>query len=238
LRLYAESSAVLAWLLGDERGESARRSLADAEVVVSSDLTLVDQFRVPKSEAILDGDFGGSPTLFQAVLPGDTTPTQLVGACNKNGIYYVLRQSSFAAGTVWKFRAGIPDSPIEGQCDAAAVWDGSRLFVASNATTINGTDYLGSVRQMDPTTGTPVWETGLAGPIIGTPMMNGNGVIAATSWGANQAQDGLWMAIKIRDNEITRGISHSGITPFTIVPSKVRDTPRAFFRFQSSTRSM
>ncbi len=46
MRLYAESSAVLAWLLGEERGESARRSLADAEVVVSSDLTLVECDRV------------------------------------------------------------------------------------------------------------------------------------------------------------------------------------------------
>jgi outer membrane protein assembly factor BamB len=159
----------------------------------ATDLTLVDHFRVPKADAILDGDFGGSPTLFQVVLPGDTTPTQLVGACNKNGIYYVLRQSSFATGLVWKFRAGVADTPTVGQCDAAAVWDGSRMFIASNGTTINGTDYLGSVRRMDPATGTPIWQTGLAGPIIGTPTMNGSGVIAATSWGATLAQDRLWL---------------------------------------------
>lgn len=40
--LYAESSAVLSWLLGENDGETVRRSLADAEVVVTSELTLVE----------------------------------------------------------------------------------------------------------------------------------------------------------------------------------------------------
>jgi len=46
LKLYAESSAVLAWLLGEPAGESARRALADAELVVASDLTLIESDRV------------------------------------------------------------------------------------------------------------------------------------------------------------------------------------------------
>ncbi|TMK83268.1 MAG: hypothetical protein E6G44_12140 [Actinobacteria bacterium] len=37
-----------------------------------------------------DSDFGGSPTLFSADL-GDGKQTPLVGACNKDGNYYVLR---------------------------------------------------------------------------------------------------------------------------------------------------
>ena len=42
MTLYAESSAVLAWLLGEPAGERVRRALAEAELVVASDLTLVE----------------------------------------------------------------------------------------------------------------------------------------------------------------------------------------------------
>jgi uncharacterized protein with PIN domain len=42
LVLYAESSAVLAWLLGEESGERVRHALIEAHIVVSSDLTLVE----------------------------------------------------------------------------------------------------------------------------------------------------------------------------------------------------
>jgi len=38
----AESSAVLAWLLGEPAGEAVRRMLAEAECVVSSTLTQVE----------------------------------------------------------------------------------------------------------------------------------------------------------------------------------------------------
>ncbi|HTT84375.1 MAG TPA: type II toxin-antitoxin system VapC family toxin [Rhizomicrobium sp.] len=40
--LYAESSAVLAWLLGEPAGERVRRALIEADMVMSSDLTLVE----------------------------------------------------------------------------------------------------------------------------------------------------------------------------------------------------
>jgi len=46
LRLYAESSAVLAWLLGEPQGDDVRRLLADAEEVLTSVLTLVETERV------------------------------------------------------------------------------------------------------------------------------------------------------------------------------------------------
>lgn len=44
--LYAESSAVLAWLLGEERGTEVADLLAGAEGLVASDLTLVECERV------------------------------------------------------------------------------------------------------------------------------------------------------------------------------------------------
>lgn len=46
MTLYAESSAVLAWLLGDDGGDEVAGLLAGAEAVVASDLTLVECERV------------------------------------------------------------------------------------------------------------------------------------------------------------------------------------------------
>ncbi len=46
MKLYAESSAVLAWLLGEPVGERVREVLAGAELVLSSDLTLIECDRV------------------------------------------------------------------------------------------------------------------------------------------------------------------------------------------------
>ncbi len=44
--LYAESSAVLAWLLGESAGERVREILASAELVLASDLTLIECDRI------------------------------------------------------------------------------------------------------------------------------------------------------------------------------------------------
>jgi predicted nucleic acid-binding protein len=44
--LYAESSAVLAWLLGEEAGARVRQLLTAADIVVASDLTVIECERV------------------------------------------------------------------------------------------------------------------------------------------------------------------------------------------------
>jgi hypothetical protein len=44
--LYAESSAVLGWLLDESSAGDVRRSLAAAEIIVASDLTLIECDRV------------------------------------------------------------------------------------------------------------------------------------------------------------------------------------------------
>jgi predicted nucleic acid-binding protein len=44
--LYAESSAVLAWLLDEKSAADVRRTLAAAEIIVASDLTLIECDRV------------------------------------------------------------------------------------------------------------------------------------------------------------------------------------------------
>lgn len=44
--LYAESSSVLAWLLGEVTAESVQSGLSSAELVIASDVTLVECDRV------------------------------------------------------------------------------------------------------------------------------------------------------------------------------------------------
>jgi predicted nucleic acid-binding protein len=46
VKVYAESSAVLAWLLGEDAAPSVRDVLSKAELVVASDLTLLECDRV------------------------------------------------------------------------------------------------------------------------------------------------------------------------------------------------
>lgn len=46
MTLYAESSAVLAWLFGEADGEATRAALSDAKYIITSGLTLVECDRV------------------------------------------------------------------------------------------------------------------------------------------------------------------------------------------------
>ncbi len=46
MKIYAESSAILAWLLGEPDGAGVREILSGAGIILSSDLTLVECDRV------------------------------------------------------------------------------------------------------------------------------------------------------------------------------------------------
>ena len=46
MNLYAESSAVLTWLLGESRASAVQHQLRSADIVLASDLTLVECERV------------------------------------------------------------------------------------------------------------------------------------------------------------------------------------------------
>lgn len=101
-----------------------------------------------------DPDFGSSPILFPALVNG--TSTRMVGACNKDGVFYALRADTMQL--VWSRRVGLGSDAGETGCLSGGVWDGSRLFVAGNTTTIAGQSVPGSVRQLDPATGAVVWR--------------------------------------------------------------------------------
>lgn len=53
MTLYAESSAVLAWLLDEEAGAEIRLLLSEAAIIVASDLTIVESERILQRAAAL-----------------------------------------------------------------------------------------------------------------------------------------------------------------------------------------
>ncbi|MGO8870854.1 MAG: PQQ-binding-like beta-propeller repeat protein [Acidimicrobiales bacterium] len=155
-------------------------------------LTVLDAWQVPPSQQVFDSDFGASPTLFTATLNGVATP--MVGACNKNGLYYAFAQDHLSAGPVWQYQMTVPYPGGAEECDAGAIWDGTNLIEAGGApTTINGVTYMGSVRSLNPATGQPLWQTGLTGTIVGSPSEDGAGVVAAPTYQSSDGQLGVYL---------------------------------------------
>ena len=172
----------------------------DAYSIVKLDpVTLVRKakYTVPGGDRVPDSDFGGSPTVFPA------GGVQTVGACNKGGFFYAVRTSDMSLR--WKVRAGNGSPEGTSSCLAAAIWDGSRLFLAGPTTTITGTTYPGSVLRVDPLTGVLQWQTGVGGAVIGTPSINGSGVIAVPIWSNDTTRAGTYL-LNATDGSIVRFI--------------------------------
>ncbi len=126
-----------------------------------------------------DFDFGASPTLFGA---GGTPPPD-VGACNKNGKFYALAANPLGSSPLWTDTIGAPAGELSA-CLASAVWDGpaGALYLGGDGTTIGGTGFGGSIRRVDPVTGGFIWQTGLPCAVMGTPTVDGAGVLAVGTY--------------------------------------------------------
>ena len=139
----------------------------DSNSIVRLNASTLDRlagWQVPASEAVNDSDFGGSPTIFYR------NSTEYVGACNKDGIYYVWNAQTLQLAWERTLSPGTA-SGINARL-AAAAWDGSHLLVAAPHSTIQGTTYNGSVRMLNAADGSSIWETGLPGIVIGSPSLN------------------------------------------------------------------
>jgi hypothetical protein len=187
----------------------------DSYSVVQLDATTLAQegiWTIPGSSRGFDADFGASPTLFSANLGGTTTA--MVGACNKNGIFYAFRAANVSAGPVWQTPIGKGQGGAGARaCLDAAVWDGSRLFIGGNATTIGGTAYNGSMRELDPATGAIIWETGLASNILGSPSINAAGVIAASTFDTKAGAPNATYLIDADTGAVLKTLPHSPAFP-------------------------
>ncbi|HEY2441794.1 MAG TPA: PQQ-binding-like beta-propeller repeat protein [Streptosporangiaceae bacterium] len=148
-------------------------------VHLSSSLGLLQAWRAPGTAGHgHDWDFGSSPTLFgSAGTPPD------VGACNKNGLYYALADNPLGSSPLWTDTIGAPAAAVS-SCIASAVWDGptGQLYIGGDGTTIGATSYGGSIRQVSPATGSYLWQTGLPCAVMGTPTLDGSGVLAAGTY--------------------------------------------------------
>ncbi len=130
----------------------------------AQDLSLVDEWQVPldQRDDVYDSDFGTTPTLFH-----DRHHRPLVGASNKNGLYYAWDRRDVAAGPVWSVRVA-PGGACP-QCGQAAIspaaFDGHTVFIGGGITTIDGQQCGGNVTAVDPATGRVRWaHCFLAGP--------------------------------------------------------------------------
>jgi polyvinyl alcohol dehydrogenase (cytochrome) len=173
------------WASTGDAQFSPPASAGDAYSIVRLDagsLTRREAWTVT-SEYGTDLEFGASPTLFTATFDGVITP--MVGACNKNGVFYALRSNDLSAGPVWHRRIGLGSEHGKDICIAAAVPDDSRyqLLIGGNQTTIGHTVVPATLRAVDPATGAGRWLTALPfGPILGTPALDGAGVLAAATY--------------------------------------------------------
>jgi len=158
---------------GDQIGNSL------SIVHLSSSLGLLQAWQAPGTAGHgHDWDFGSSPTLFGT---GATPPD--VGACNKNGLYYALAANPLGSSPLWTDAIGAPAGSLS-SCIASAVWDGQTgaLYIGGDGTTIGATSHGGSIRQVNPNTGAYIWQTGLPCAVMGTPALDGAGVLAAGTY--------------------------------------------------------
>jgi outer membrane protein assembly factor BamB len=147
-------------------------------VHLSGSLRLLQAWQAPGTAGHgHDWDFGSSPTLF-----GAGGPPPDVGACNKNGTYYALTANPLGSNPLWSDPIGAP-AHADDSCLASSVWNAQTgaLYIGGNPTTIDGSSYGGSIRQVNPATGGYLWQTGLPCAVMGTPALDSAGVLAAAT---------------------------------------------------------
>lgn len=143
-------------------------------------LAVLGRFQVPLAQRSADGDFGASPVIFG----------RYVGACNKNGIFYLLSQATMKLQ--WERRISDAQGGA-GACLATPAYDGRDLYFGGTQTTVDGAAASGSVQARVAATGQLIWITALPGGVIGSPTMDGGGVVAAGTYGASGSPDGIYL---------------------------------------------
>jgi outer membrane protein assembly factor BamB len=128
-------------------------------------LAVRGSWQIPISQAVVDSDWGDTPILFS-----DAAGDQLVAAINKDGIAYAFRRGDVGAGPVWQHQIAVGGTcPICGDGSVASgAFDGARLYFGGGNAAIGGTGAIGSVRALDPGSGTPIWEHSAPGSVVGS----------------------------------------------------------------------
>jgi outer membrane protein assembly factor BamB len=183
-------------------GVSGATKLYDMFSVVelrAGTLARVAGFRPPAAQILFDADFGASPTLFGS----------LVGACNKNGLFYALHVPSMTLA--WEHRvANSPGSTGKIGCIASSAYDGTSLYVAGRTTVIGGKSYPGSVQRLNPASGKALWRTGLPDGVLGTPSLDGGGVLAVGTYGGSTTPNAVYL-LNAATGKILRTLTTGGL---------------------------
>jgi polyvinyl alcohol dehydrogenase (cytochrome) len=131
----------------------------------ASDLTILGSWTVPQSaQSAGDPDFGTTPTLFTATINGKLH--SLVGAADKDAIFYAFDRTNISAGPVWQTTVGTASgNPGKGSIISAS-WDGSTLYVGGGNVTINGVSCQGNLDALNPATGGFLWRSCLTSHIL------------------------------------------------------------------------
>jgi polyvinyl alcohol dehydrogenase (cytochrome) len=184
-----EATGILYFSTGEKSTCKQHETMVDALIALhANDLSLIGSWQVPPSEIISDGDFGSTPTLFQATI--NSVLHQTVGLENKNGIYYAFDRSNISAGPLWEARLATTPGPSL----SSSAWDGTALYVAAGTTTLNGTSCAGSLNALDPATGKPIWRNCLGydafAPVTAIPglaeLADGNFIMIVDTTTGNQ----------------------------------------------------
>ena len=95
---------------------------------------------------------------------------------------------------VWSRRIGAPaPRPGKPNCIAAAIYNGHSLFIAGDETKVRGVPHRGSIRRFIPATGQIKWQIGLPNGVIGSPTVDGAGVIALGTDGSSSVRNAVYL---------------------------------------------
>jgi outer membrane protein assembly factor BamB len=181
-------------------GTSGARLRYDTESIVELNASTLARVAIFRPDVgLFDADFGASPALFGS----------LVGACNKDGLFYALHVPSMTLA--WRRRiSSSPGNTGVAHCVASSAYDGTYLYVAAAATVIGGQSYPGSIRRLDAATGKVVWQTGLPNAVLGTPTLDGAGVIAVGTYAVSATPNAVYL-LNAQTGQILRTLITGGL---------------------------
>lgn len=172
-------SGTSTWVATGNAAETKGAIQGDSfSIVRLQGFTKEDIWTVP-GQTGTDNDFGASPTLFTGLV--GTTPTPMIGDCNKNGTFYALQSQSLSSGPVWTYNLAAPRN----LCNSGGIWDASanQLIVGSTKTPNN---HPGSIQALSPNasaTNRISWQSYLPCAVEGPPAEDGAGVLAVVTFG-------------------------------------------------------
>lgn len=123
-------------------------------------------WQLPFAAAVLDSDWGTTPTLTT-----DVQNRPLVSVANKNGIIYTFNRNNIGAGPIWQKPVAIGgDCPTCGDGTiASGNFANGVLYYASGRVAVNGHGSGGSINALDPGTGNILWTRQTDSAVVGSP---------------------------------------------------------------------